>query len=129
MTSVEGLDTLRAVPPTSPFTEILLSGLRFHVRVGILAHEREVPQPLEVDLAVRHTAAPRILDYRALYESAQRVVAQEPLDYLERVAEDIAEQLLALGDVSWCRVAVRKPHVALGGPLAFAQVSVERSRG
>jgi dihydroneopterin aldolase len=112
--------------------EITLAGMRFHALVGVLAHERELPQPLEVDLAVRLTSAMRgdvpTLDYRAVYDVARRVVAAGPLDYLERTAERIAAGALALDGVIGVRVAVRKPHVALGGPLAYAQVVVDRER-
>ena len=51
-----------------------------------------------------------------------------PLTYLERIAESLADHALSIGGIEWCRVTVRKPHVALGGPLAHASVSVERSR-
>ena len=53
-------------------------------------------------------------------------MAHEPLEYLEDVATTIAEQALALPGVTHTRVAVRKPHVVLDGPLAFAEIVVER---
>ncbi len=115
--------------PSSPQTELALMGMRFQVCVGILPHEREIAQPLEVDLVVRHDALSEgVLDYRELYESARATVESDPLTYLEPFAEVLASRVLALEGVTWCRVAVRKPHVALGGPLAFAQVAVERWR-
>lgn len=114
------------VPPS--FTEVTLAGMRFHVCVGILPHERELPQPLEIDLSVRRPSGDvAVLDYRALHEAAQSVVEAGPLDYLETIAESIAARALALDGVTWCRVAVRKPHVALRVPLQFAQVIVERT--
>ena len=112
--------------------EITLAGMRFHALVGVLPHERELPQPLEVDLCVRVARAMRgeapTLDYRAVYEVARAVVASGPLDYLERTAERMAGGALALDGVTSVRVAVRKPHVAIGGPLAYAEVVVERAR-
>jgi dihydroneopterin aldolase len=110
--------------------EVALIGMRFHVCVGILPHEREVPQPLEVDLVVRHSADRRsVLDYRALYDATRSTIDSGPLTYLELLAEALAERALALDGALWCRVTVRKPHVALGGPLTHAQVTVEQSRG
>jgi dihydroneopterin aldolase len=106
--------------------------MRFHALVGVLAHERELPQPLEVDVTVQLDSAMRgdqpALDYRALYAATARVVGAGPLDYLERAAERIAAAALALDGVTGARVAVRKPHVAIGGPLAHAEVTVERTR-
>ena len=102
--------------------------MRFHVRVGILAHERELPQPLEVDVDARRAprAAAEVLDYRALYEAAADAIAEGELLYLEDLAARVADRTLALGAVSRVRVTVRKPHVTLPGPLAHAGVMLER---
>lgn len=108
--------------------EISLIGMQFHVCVGILPFERDTPQPLEVDLIVRH-AARGVLDYRDLYAATKDTIDAGPLTYLEPIAEAIAARALALDEVTWCRVAIRKPHVALGGPLQHAQVAIERTRG
>ena len=110
--------------------EVTLAAMRFHVRVGVLPHEREIGQPLEVDLTARLTSNPRgVLDYRALYELTREVVEAGQLGYLEEIAASIAERVLAIDDVVSVRVAVRKPHVALGGPLSYAEVVLERRRG
>lgn len=109
-------------------TEVALIGMRFHVCVGILPHEREIAQPLEVDLVVRHAAmAGGVIDYRELYDTTRSTIDADPLTYLEPLAEALAARVLALEGVTWCRVALRKPQVALGGPLSFAQVAVERA--
>jgi dihydroneopterin aldolase len=109
---------------------ISLVGMRFHVRVGTLPHERELAQPLVIDLTVsRADDRPDILDYRALYALAAAEVAREPLEHLETLAESIAAGALALDGVLDTRVAVRKPHVPLGGPLDYAEIVVERAHG
>ena len=109
---------------------ISLVGMRFHVRVGILPHERELAQPLEIDLSVtRGQDAAGVLDYRGLYALAAEHMRREPLEYLEEIASAIAEGALALDGVTHARVAVRKPHVMLDGPLAYAEIVVERARG
>lgn len=106
--------------------EIALTGMRFHARVGILPHERELPQPLEIDIrCFRDPASAGVLDYRELHALATGVVAGEPLDYLETIAADILAGALALSGVTRARVVVRKPHVALGGPLDHAEVAIE----
>ena len=109
---------------------ISLVGMRFHVRVGILPHERDLAQPLEIDLSVtRHPDAKGVLDYRTLYALAAEHTSHEPLDYLENVASAIADGALDMDGVTHARVAIRKPHVMLGGPLAYAEIVVERGRG
>lgn len=109
--------------------EIALTGMRYHVCVGVLPHERELPQPLEVDLTVHwQSTGAEVLDYRNLYAATSDTISTGPLLHLEAIAEAIAARVLAMGGVSWCRVAVRKPHVNLAGPLLHAQVAVERTR-
>ena len=127
MTDPDGPGTLPAVSATSSDRlAVTLAGLRFHVRVGILPHEREVPQPLELDVTAWPAASAAVLDYRALYDAAARAVSGEPLSYLEDVAGDVADRVLAAGAAARVRVAVRKPHVAMPGPLAYAEVVLER---
>ncbi len=108
---------------------ITLAAMRFHVRVGVLPHERELPQPLELDLTVHLTpGSAGVLDYRTLYALTREVIERGPLEYLEAVGGEIASRCLALPAVASVRVAVRKSHVSLGGPLAHAEVVVEQDR-
>ena len=107
--------------------EITLRAMRFHAVVGILPHERELAQPLEIDLLVRVADGDGIIDYRALYDLAAVVVSHR-MKYLEGIGERIALDALAHNKrIRSARVAVRKPHVALPGPLAYAEVVVERT--
>jgi dihydroneopterin aldolase len=110
-------------------TEITLNGMRFHARVGIIDHERVIPQPIEVDLTVRVAPGEGIVDYRGLYDAAARVLAADPIEFLEEIADRIASNAVAVSPrVVVASVAVRKPHVALGGPLDYAEVRVERGQ-
>ena len=107
---------------------VSLRAMRFHALVGILPHERELPQPLEVDVTAwvdDGIATP--LDYRALWDVAARASAGGH-GYLEQLAAAVADGALALPRVARVAVAVRKPHVALPGPLAAAEVCLERAR-
>lgn len=113
--------------PPRRLLEITLAGMRFHARVGVLPHERELAQPIELDLTVRRAAgATAVLDYRTLYAIVRDVFAGDPLDYLESVGEEVASAVAALDGVASVRVAVRKPHVVLDGPLAYAEIVLER---
>jgi dihydroneopterin aldolase len=120
-----------SAPPdaTGSGLDITLRAMRFHALVGILEHEGLLPQPLEVDLTVRCRSATGIVDYRRLYDVVAGVVTSGPIDYLEVAAERIARAVLADERIARVRVAVRKPHVALPGPLAYAEVALERQRG
>jgi 7,8-dihydroneopterin aldolase/epimerase/oxygenase len=103
--------------------------MRFHALIGILPHEAELPQPVEIDVTVwrDRKGASEIVDYRSLYEVAAKSLAPGHGPYLEDVADYVATAALAIRGVEGVRVAVRKPHVALPGPLEYAEVVVERT--
>ena len=112
---------------------ITLQGMRFHTLVGVLPHEQEHPQPLELDVTVwlsdRSTAESAVsLDYRDLYVAVAATVERSPIGYLEDLVDRAVQAALALAPVARARVTARKPHVALPGPLAFAEVAIERDR-
>jgi dihydroneopterin aldolase len=106
---------------------ITLRGMSFHVLVGILPHEREHAQPLEVDLtawiAPRHAG---VVDYRGLHAAARDAVMASPREYLEEIAERVSEAALATDGVRQVDVRVRKPNVPLGAPLAYVEVAIHR---
>ena len=70
------------------------------------------------------------VDYSAVYAAARRVVQEEPpRDLLESVAEALARETLGLAPLAReVVVRVRKPAVALGGPLAYSGVQIRRAR-
>ncbi len=106
---------------------ITLKGMAFHVVVGILPHEREHPQPLELDLTA--WIAPGragIVDYRFLHDAARRAVGDSPRKYLEEIAERVAAAALAVEGVERVDVCVRKPHVPLGAPLETVEIAIRR---
>jgi dihydroneopterin aldolase len=102
--------------------------MRFHTLVGILPHERELPQPLEVDVTAWIPDEPgSMLDYRDLY-AAVAALAGGGCGFIEELAGAVADHVLALPPVRRVAVAVRKPNVPLPGPLDYAEVRVERDR-
>ena len=122
----------------TPTESVSLRGMRFHVLVGVLPHEQTHPQPLEVDVTVWRAARSDdgepadendgVVDYRDLYDVVAARVTAAPLRFLEDVARTLVADLLARPHVRRARVAVRKPHVPLPGPLAYAEVVVDSGR-
>lgn len=109
---------------------IRLRAMSFHTLIGVLPHEREHAQPLEIDLTAWIRPGSGVVDYRRLYAEVRAATESPKLFYLEELAASIASRVLETeGDVQRVDVAVRKPHAAIGGPLAYAEVAVTRSRG
>ena len=110
---------------------VALKGMRFHTRVGVLPHEAQLPQPVEVDLAVTVDDAmrpPNVVDYVALYAAVADVMDARHIAYLEETAERVAKAALQVTGVRSATVSVRKPHVPLPGPVEFAEVTITRGR-
>ncbi len=115
---------------------ITLRGMRFHTLVGLLPHEAKFPQPLELDVTaslslrqVGEADAPGMrLDYRTLYGVVADTVGTSHHRLLEGLCERIAAAVLALEGVARVRVAARKPHAPIPGPLDAVEVVIERAR-
>jgi dihydroneopterin aldolase len=115
---------------------IILSGLAFLGRHGVLDDERTRGQRFLIDVVLESDLgqAGRLddltltVDYRRVYDLVREIAEGPPMRLLEAVAEAIAGRLLDLPRVEAATVRVRKPEVALGGPLEAAAVEIRRTR-
>jgi dihydroneopterin aldolase len=115
---------------------IVLSGLAFFGRHGVLDDERtrgqrfliDVVLETELSAAGRHDDLALTVDYRRVYALIQEIVEGPPMRLIEAVAEAIAGRILTLPRVEAVTVRVRKPEVSLGGPLDGAAVEIRRVR-
>jgi len=110
---------------------VTLKRMQFHTRVGVLPHEAQLPQPVEVDLSVTVADAlrpPNVVDYVALYTAVANVMSARHIAYLEEAAERVATAALLVAGVRQATVSIRKPHVPLPGPVEYAEVTITRGR-
>ena len=117
--------------------EIALTGLTVFGYHGVFDHERAEGQEFTIDVRLRLSLAPAaasddVLDtvhYGELAERVAAIVAGEPLNLIETLAERIAVAALEDARVESTSVTVHKPHAPI--PLNFADVSVtvHRERG
>jgi dihydroneopterin aldolase len=113
---------------------ISLCGLRVRGRHGVFEHERRDGQDFVIDavlgLDVRPAAARDELsltvDYGSLAERLTRVVAGEPVNLIETLAERLAAMCLAEPAVREVEITVHKPQAPL--PQAFDDVTVTIQR-
>lgn len=115
---------------------IELRGLRASGHHGANPGEQDSPQPFEIDLdlwadVARAGASDRLedtVDYGAVAAAATAVVTGERWQLLERMAERVAEDVLACDRrIRAVTVSVRKLRPPVEG-LATAGVRIERSR-
>lgn len=114
----------------SPGDRIALTGLRVRGRHGVLPEERRNGQDFVVDavlhLDLRPAAADddltRTVHYGELAQALAAVVAGEPVDLLETLAQRLADVCLADPRVERAEVTVHKPQAPI--PLELADVAV-----
>ncbi|MBK9180261.1 MAG: dihydroneopterin aldolase [Acidimicrobiales bacterium] len=115
---------------------IELRGLRVVGIHGALPEEQVRAQPFEIDLDVaadlgvagRSDDLDDTVDYGALVELAERVVAGERHRLLERVAQRIADEVLRDERVVGVTVVVRKLRPPVPCDLASSAVRITRQR-
>lgn len=116
---------------------IELRGLHVAGIVGVLAHERTQPQPLEIDLDIEADLAPSgasddladTVDYGSICAAVEQIVTLSSFTLLEALAERIAAELLGsdprIGGVT---VWVRKLRPPVAQQLATSGVRITRYR-
>jgi 7,8-dihydroneopterin aldolase/epimerase/oxygenase len=117
-----------------PADVLRLTGLRVRGRHGVLAEERRDGQDFVVDVElavdVREAAADDDLsltaDYGVLAERLADVVAGEPVDLIETLAERLAAVCLADPAVRTATVTVHKPQAPVRVPFDDVSVTVVR---
>ena len=105
---------------------VLLEGMVFFGRHGVLATERELGQRFVVDLEMRLDLRAagvsddftETVDYSEVYRRVREIVEGEPFDLIEAVAERIAASIHETHpEIEAVRVKVTKPDVRLDGTV------------
>jgi dihydroneopterin aldolase len=119
-----------------PSDLIRLRGLEVFAHHGVLAEERQIGQRfvVDVDLSVDLAAAGKsddlgqTVDYGALTERVQSVVAGERWNLIERVAQRVAEIAFEFDGVASVTVTVHKPEAPISADFADISVRITRHR-
>lgn len=115
---------------------IVVSGIEVFGNHGILARERRDGQRFIVDVVLELDTAPaaatdelsRTVDYGALTQRVHDVVAGDPVDLIETLAQRLADECLRLRPVDRVRITVHKPDAPLAVAFSDVAVTIERSR-
>lgn len=117
--------------------KIILKGLRFYGKHGVMEHERELGQVFEVDLEMsvdlRQAGLKDDLslsvNYAEVFDLVEEVVTGKPHFLLEAVAERIAGLLLERCHlVQAVRVLMKKPSAPVKGLFEYMAVEINRTR-
>ena len=106
--------------PASGQQTLSLTGLRFNANVGILAHEKNAPQPIQVDaelslgeqpLAPRDDDILHVLDYRRVRQIIIDECTAEHVNLLETLMGKLSHRLMQLPGVLGVRVKIAKLEI------------------
>jgi dihydroneopterin aldolase len=117
--------------------EIVLTGLTVFGHHGVFDFERRDGQEFTIDLRLmlplsRPAASDDVLDtvhYGELADKVAAIVAGEPVNLIEKLAERIADAVLEDERVQLVTVTVHKPHAPIQQTFADVAVVVHRGRG
>lgn len=97
-----------------------LTGLRFNANLGVLDHEKDAPQPIEVDAELNFGTQPllprdddlfHVLDYRRVRSIIIEECNAEHVNLLESLIGKVAKRLLDLPGVLGVRVRIAKLEI------------------
>ena len=106
--------------PTTGLQTLTLTGLRLDANLGILAHEKSSPQPIQVDAELSLGAQPlaphdddiaHVLDYRKVRQIIIDECTAEHVNLLETLIGKLAHRLLQLPGVQGVRVKIAKLEI------------------
>jgi 7,8-dihydroneopterin aldolase/epimerase/oxygenase len=115
---------------------VTLRGLSVRGHHGVFAHEREDGQTFVVDLVLGLDTGPaaadddleRTVHYGVLAEQVAAVIAGEPVNLIETLAQRIADTCLGHEVVEEVEVTVHKPDAPISVPFDDVTVTITRRR-
>lgn len=116
---------------------IRITGIRATGFHGVYAAERERGQEFVVDVTMHTETSPaahvddiaHTVDYAAVAAEVAALVAGDPVNLIETLAERIARRVLARDFVTAVDVTVHKPQADLGVSADDVSVTIHRERG
>ena len=115
---------------------IAVRGLTAHAFHGVYEAERQIGQTFRVDAVLELDTGPaaadddlsRTVNYAELAKGLYTVLASEPVNLLETLAQRLADVCLADPLVDAVEITVHKPEADLGVPFDDVTVSIRRER-
>lgn len=113
---------------------IFIENLEMDAIIGVLAHERVQPQPVQLDLSLyfdvktagTNDALPDTIDYADICEKLTAFISQSKFNLIEKLADSICEWLFHHYPMQKIRLTLRKPEAI--AQAKSVGVMIERQR-
>lgn len=114
--------------------KILMKNMMFYSFHGVHEYEREQGQRFYVDaeicanlsLAGSTDNVMDTIDYTVVYSHIKEIMENHRFQLLEALSDHIAEAILQTTIATEVTIKIRKPAVAIPGPLDYVQVETNR---
>ena len=111
-----------------------LKGMQFYGYHGAYEAEKEMGQPIEVDIDLlgdfssssQTDDVELSVSYGDIYAIVKDLVEEREFNLIQALAEAIAEEVLASCDVDRVTVRVRKPMASIGGIIQAVEAELTR---
>lgn len=115
--------------------QIKITGITATATHGVLEVERQKGQRftadvtlfLNVDAASESDDLGKTVDYSQVAELTHSLLHGEPVNLIETLADHIATEILALGEIDEVEVTIHKPEAPISVPFEDVQVTVRRA--
>jgi dihydroneopterin aldolase / 2-amino-4-hydroxy-6-hydroxymethyldihydropteridine diphosphokinase len=115
---------------------VYINGLRVMVLIGVLPHEREAPQPIQIDVDVEVDLARAgmsddlhdTVNYGAMCDAIAQLARASSDLLLERLAQRVAECALGFVGVEVAHVTITKLHPPIDEQLDSTAIKITRTQ-
>ncbi len=116
--------------------KVSITGIEAFGFHGVFEHEKKEGQEFIVDVEFEYDTAKVVqtdfiedaIDYGAVAILIKSIVEGEPKNLIEKVADEIAQQILNNFKVNSVKVTLHKPHAPIDMEFKDVSVSVERRK-
>ena len=117
--------------------KIIIKGACFSCSIGVSEEERRKKQKIGIDVelflstrkAAKTDSIKNTINYSEVYNLLKNIVEKNNCRLIEKMAENISEQILSKYSVEKVIVKIKKPEALAGRSVKYAAVEIERKNG
>ncbi len=117
--------------------KIILKGMKFFGRHGVLRQERELGQPFEVDLEIHLDLGKagltddinQTVSYEDIFNLVEEIITGDSYNLIEALAYNISSRIMQeYNKINEVKVVIRKPAAPIKGVFDYMAVEINRTK-